>query len=524
MAVNLPRLLGEKGQFEKLIYPVRVSVNQKLTPLSTASIELPAGEELPARAYVEVFTPLGSAGVFRVRSPEDAYGEETATAELEHAITEVGDYLVKDKIDKMMAASTAMETVFKHYKGSCWKLGNVSDLGSGQIAVSANYDRVLDVMLDILKQKPNCMLSFSFASFPWTVSVVKKGTTVAAEGRLARNVTSARVSYDDSELCTRAYYETYDSKGKFGTWAKLEKNVKKYGVVERTVSTNQNMKAAEIASVVNTYLNEHSEPSVSVQIRAMELSRITGEDLDKFVCGALCRLALPDYGVTVERNITEVRWNDVYGDPDACDVRLADEADTVVKFIHDMDSKGGGGGGGRSRKKDEDEWKEYYTRIEQSDTQISLTATRVDKTEKILEQAGMKLNSKGVLIYAVDKKNDKYLSSKISVLSDKISLVVTGEGKDAKLDVASIVMGINKQKGSFVLIKASTINLNGYVTAKELGVVDAKITNLTSGQTLAGSIRANHLAASSSFSLKGKAHNNSTITIDGVNFNIVTWS
>ena len=191
----------------------------------------------------------------------------------------------------------------------------------------------------------------------------------------------------------------------------------------------------------------------------------------------------------------------------------------MVKVIHQTSS---GGGGGRGKKQEEDQWKEYRTKITQTDKYIDLQAQRVDKAESILEQAGLRINSKGVLVYATDNKNN--LMSKLNVQADRIDLVVTGTGKNKKINTAEIVAGINAQKGeSYVKIKADKINLSGYVTASQLETVDAKIANLISGTTLAGSIRANQLSGGS-FKLNGHSHNNSTITIDGVPFNIVTWS
>jgi gas vesicle protein len=116
------------------------------------------------------------------------------------------------------------------------------------------------------------------------------------------------------------------------------------------------------------------------------------------------------------------------------------------------------------------------------------------------------------------------LSSRITQEANRISLVVEGTGADAKIKTASIVAGINDQSGSYVQISADKINLTGYVTASQLSATQADIDNLISGSTLAASIKANQLQASSSFSMNGHRHNNSTITIGGVNFNIVTWT
>ena len=345
---KLPRLYNKSGTFNRVLNIVSASVTLNLTPLATASIRLQKGETIPLRSYVEMFTPYGSAGMFRVASPSNAYGNQDTTVELEHMITEVGDYLVKEEIDEMVAANSAMSRVWKGYKGSLWKLGAVSPLGTGKIALSVSYDRVLDAMLAILEQVPDCMMSFDFSKMPWTVNIVKKPTTVSAECRLSRNANSAQITYDDSELCTRVYYQTYTTKNNETTaeWQYKDAPTKStYGIVERTVNTSQDMTAEEINNVVNTYLNEHQKPRISIRIDAEELSAITGESMDKFTIPKLLRLTIPENSLVVEENINSLSWGDVYNAPYQVTVSIGDEPFTVVSYLHNLDATGRGGGG-----------------------------------------------------------------------------------------------------------------------------------------------------------------------------------
>lgn len=76
------------------------------------------------------------------------------------------------------------------------------------------------------------------------------------------------------------------------------------------------------------------------------------------------------------------------------------------------------------------------------------------------------------------------LSGRITVNSNRIAIVVSDDGQgNYSANAASIVAGINGQTGSYIKIKADTINLSGYVTATQLNAVNAKIDNLTSGNT-----------------------------------------
>lgn len=498
--MNLPRLITTSNDYssdalntvKKIIHPINVSLTLNITPLSYASIKVPKDEKLPQRGLIELFTPYGSAGIFRVRSPQDAYGDEITSAELEHSIAEVGDYLVKEKIDKMMNAETAMKQIFKHYKGKLWKLGTVSALGTGKVAVSVNYGRVLDSMLAILEQKRDCMMAFDFSTSPWTVKIVKKETTVSASGRLSRNVSSAVVSYDDTELCTRVWYETFakNSKGEMvGTWKSKDASTKsKYGIIEHEISTSSDLTSDEINTIVDTYIDEHKNPRVSVSIEGIELSHITGESMDKLAIGKMYSLVIPEYNVVLEDNIVGLSWGDLYGKPSNVTVNVGDQEDTVVTFLHNLDSKGsGGGGGGGAQKKEEEKWKEYYTEITQTDYRISMNATRVNRANEILEKAGLEINSQGVLIYSEKPKDGlaskfkvladsitstvsdakRELQSEIKQTADAISLVVSGTGSNAKIKPASIVAAINNGSSS-IKISADHIELDGHAVAESL--------------------------------------------------------
>ena len=142
---------------------------------------------------------------------------------------------------------------------------------------------------------------------------------------------------------------------------------------------------------------------------------------------------------------------------------------------------------------------------------ISANVKETNRQGDILKQAGLSLDKNGALIYAENnqlnigskfkvlsnqitaevkraKGAEDTLSGKITVMSNKISLVVTESHGEDVVNAASIVLGINGQTGSYVKIKADTINLSGYATVSELNATNATITNLTNGTTTANKL------------------------------------
>lgn len=512
--VKLPRIVGSNLE----VHPISLSINLDITPLSTASMRLPKNENLPSRGYVELFTPIGSAGVFRVRSPEDAYGDDMTSAHLEHAISEVGDYLVRTEISEMMAATTAMQTIFGHYRGSMWQLGSVSALGSGNVAVQCNYDRVLDAMLSILKQKPSCMMTFDFSTSPWTVGFANKGTSVSAEGRLSRNVRSAKIITDDTELCTRIYFmiPSTDEEGEpTSVWTSVDADTKStYGIVERELQGGFDYTESEARTAANEYLRQHKHPRVTIEIDAEELSSITGETFDKFTIGKLMRLALPDYNTTVTENITGLSWQDVFNAPNDLIVRLGDEEDTMVNFLHDVDTNGGtdggnGGGGGGGRKKKDDEWKEYRTRFEKDDYHLALVSERVDRSDNILQAAGLDINSQtGVIIYHDDVENG--VAARLTTNANAITAEATARvnadiSTNGRLDVeagkVAMVVGTNSY-GNYIKAAEIVVSINqstgegeAKIDAGHVYIGNDKSTTVIAGKLNASDVTAEYLNA-----------------------------
>ena len=338
--IREPRLLDGSLDEVRRIHPVSFSVTENSTPLSTASIQLKDGDSVPERAWVEMYTPNGSAGVYRVRTPQKAYGDQVSSVELEHGITEVGDYLVKAEIQEDMALNSAIQTIFGHYTESAgnnahWQLG--ANTFTDTVGVDIEYESVLEAMLMLLNQT-SYMLSFDFTTSPWTVNIVQADQDVTAEGRLSRNVLSAQVQKDDSELATKVFaaYEVDDGNGELTlAWIYEQDDtaISNYGIVEAKVSeTSEDEEAARAAAV--KYLNKHKKTKISVSVNGYDFSSVTGESLDQIRVGKKYRLAIEGESDPVEEVIRTITWQSLAEDEFYAMINLAEEDDILIKTIN----------------------------------------------------------------------------------------------------------------------------------------------------------------------------------------------
>lgn len=532
--IPLPRLLDNTGAEIRRITPLHAAVTLDKTPLSTASLELPAGEKLNNRAWVEMYTINGSAGIYRVVSPQTGYGDQTGAADLEHGAAEIGDSIVSTPTSGTYTAGVAFQTLFGFYKGTHWRLGTVEATGS--IAGDWDGENVLEAMVALLEQIPGYHLEFVQTTTPWTVNVRKDPTVVSAEGRLDRNVINATVSEDGSSQVTRLYME-----GLPNGYVEAD-NISQEGTIEKFLAGGGDDLTPEsitqLEADARRYIEQHKNPLRSVQISGYDFYALTGESLDKLELCKLYRLELPEDNVTISANISSLSFDDVYGSPYSVSITLDEQEYGITTALSHLERVAGGGSGGQRRQKEEEKkFKQFETFYTQTDEKFSWLATdsewdelaqaghvtayteltrtahfvedtaakelpyedwkaqtqAVDPTADVSEaayRAWITANPYAIYnnVYSDSTRTERIISktginslggnetlaSRIGQEADRITQIVQAVGSNGEVTAASIVAAVNGS-GSSVVIDADHIDLNGIVTATEFETAIASL-------------------------------------------------
>ena len=517
--IPLPRVLDANMHELRRLDTLHTSVTLSLEPLSTATLTLPDRETLSIRNWVELYTSMGSAGIFRVRAPSHNYRRDQKEYQLDHGIAEIGDYIIKDDLEiDSSPASTVIPQIFASYTGTLWQLGTIA--ASDTVSYNGSHEDVLSAILRVLADLPDYCLSINQSSLPWTLSVVQKPQTVTAEGRLARNIESCKISEDDQNLCTRIISPDL-------TGGKLDADtISLYGIVEHYAGKDDDTPQAQFEADCARYLAQHKNPLLSIQIDLLDLHQATGEAYDRAELGAMYRLALPDYNVTQQQTITKLNWPDVYGDPGRVKVTLANEEYTLSRAFHSSSSSTSSAIEKTSKETEKNKYRWVAT-----DKHVQ------DHTE-ILHEAGLEIDPHGVWIFAkeitsseaaqtalgaslrvqaqgitglVEKTGVNNLpggyqsimqySSQVKQTADSVSAEVTAarDGQaslSAKFSVqaaaisskvsstdynGNTIASLINQTATTITLSASKIDLSGYVTASELSTQKARIDNLVGG-------------------------------------------
>lgn len=306
------------------LHPLALSVNLNQAPLSTADMTLPLTERAAIGDLIELYTPHGTAGIFRATTVEVVQGEGVYVS-LEHGLVTLSDNVIPEKKKKQQ---TSIREALVHLLSfqTRWALGTVAVPDEFDVKWSYEYPNLLEALVNLMEYVPGYMLTFDQTAEPWLMNVVALTDEDACECRLNRNTETLSVTTDRSELCTRLYLVNAGSMD-----SPIETDtIGRWGVVERTLSFESGVAADDIEHQVQTFIDDHKNPTITVEIGALELAEATGEPFDRFHLGRMCRVILPDEAEPIRQRVSVISYPDVLAEPDRVAVTLAHRSETAA--------------------------------------------------------------------------------------------------------------------------------------------------------------------------------------------------
>lgn len=329
---QLPRLL-DASLHEVARVSAKVGLDLRLDPLSTATMDIPWGQpDVHVRDYVELFDPDGSVGIFRVSKTEQDVGMSTK-AWLKHAFVTLEDDLtigipaIEGTFKTIVSTLLAAQSVLR------WTLGDVELPDEYTILYSVRQDSIKTAIMDIFDQLPaGYYLDLDTLHYPWVMHLRALPVDDLCEGRIRRNLSGVTITRDDRDLCTRVYaYGAGEGEDRInlstltGALFMDADTRDTWGTVTKSITEDDVFDSITLQDVAQLYLDRNKNPLLSVRLDAINLESVTGERLDKFYPGRLCRLALPGYSITMDERVIDINYPDVYGTPGKAVVTLANK-------------------------------------------------------------------------------------------------------------------------------------------------------------------------------------------------------
>ena len=483
MAVRLPRLLDGSMKELARLNPVSLSLDENLSPLSTAEMALPEGEcAAETGQFVELYTSHGSAGIFRVQQAEQDYGGRVTLA-LEHGLTTLGDGIMPGESEQSGTTRQLLADILACQPQTMWQLGTVVVPDSRTLTWKCDHSNLLESLCSLMDELTGYRLTYDQSVFPWVLNVEALTDADGCECRLSRNLSSLRVEEDRSELCTRLYVSGLSTPLDADTMGT-------YGVITRYMDADPDIGSDELEKQGRAYLEAHKTPAVSVTMDAVDWYEATGEPFDRFTLGRVCRVCLPDYGKVIRQRVISLSWPDVYGQPDQVTVTLASESTTAVSVMAGLiiDTT-------VTKKRFTSDMRSQKELLLAAEDKITLMATRVEviaqEVEVNAEQIALKASKEEVgdltrrmsaAEVAIDGANAridlKANQTTVDDLGTRVSaaeVAIDGANAEIALKVSKngVVSAINMSPEG-VKISASKIELDGETIANKLlgGYID----------------------------------------------------
>lgn len=498
-----PRLLDRNLQEVARLRPSALSAVNNLSPISTATMEIPEGEpSVGVHDFVEVFGPDGSLGVFRVASARTSY-RNSQQLSLEHALCTLADDLtpgstrnadndvVEFKIEGTLPK--IISTILSYQTAQRWEAGTIENTGK-DFALVVDRETLLDAVISANNLQEGYGIFPDTTTYPWTLNIRKLETTPSSECRMTRNAPGVTIAYEDSDLVTRAYHPALS-----GGYLDAD-TVSTWGVISQEIPVQDDAVPEEVLEYAQKFLADRQNPRVNVEIDGLYLAQITGEPLDAFKPGQLCRVALPDYGVAVNERIVSVHFTDLVNMPEQVTISLSTSPRTLsrdlasIKRETDSTSRTSRSYGTSIRAINSD-LKEKNTLIAELENEIILRATveqleatnkRVSEAEISIDGLEAEIKLKASVEY-VDAVERRVTQAEIDINGDDATIGLKAQVEVERQRISSAEVRIDGIDAEIDL----KVNKNGVISAINLSPEEVKISSnkiILNGETVANSL------------------------------------
>ncbi len=496
--MRLPRLLNADGSERARLHPVKLSATINKTPLSVSNMVVFAENDIFVRDFVEIYKKDKSLGIFRVSS----VGREskgTQNINLSHGIATLEDSVTPAETTVQGTLSSVVATLLGYQKGTArWVVGSVPNEGAYKLEVDRT--NLLQAFCDLCKQARDYVFRYDQTTTPWKINAYPVASENLSECRLSRNVSSPRMTIDESDLCTRVIATQLDNgymdADTISTW----------GIVERDLGVADDSDAAEVKKYAAEVLEARKNPAISVEIDAFELSDRTGDPIDRFEIGYRCRVAMADIGISVLETIETLYYGDLLASPDIVIITLANKPRDVSKSLASLANQTSGltstvtkyGSSIRGNSSAIDDNKQFIIRDREI---IDLHTKTIEEQGLVLKEAEIQLGDAKIILEAHQQtltEHGRRLSqaevdidgakAEISLKANQTTVDALGtrvssaevriSGAEAKIELKvnrdGVISAINLSPEA-ITIQSKRINLVGYVTAQQL---EAELANI----------------------------------------------
>lgn len=349
-----PRLYNRNMQLVAVLEnATQISYTKKYNDFYTCSFKMPIEDPKTALCethfIVDIFDGNKNIGKFRIiEQPESQIGQNGSYVSFscQHVIA----FLLNDVIDGYLqiggsgfTTPMVINTLLEKQSVKRWKLGTCHPYY--QFQYSWQNTNVCDALFSVT----GCFESpyhweYDTSSYPWTINLISQSQQPSCVIVRKRNMTSMKRSKDSTQLCTRLYCKG-NGEGVNQLDIKQVNNglpyidastISQYGIMSAHFIDTTINDASTLLAKGKQVLEMYCRPRYTYNVKAVDLSRITGNSIDSFDQGLYVRVIDKQKNNNIDARIVQVTKNDVDGDPLDIDVTISnkssDTADTIEQL------------------------------------------------------------------------------------------------------------------------------------------------------------------------------------------------
>ncbi len=534
----------------------------KYNELNTAEMSLssddPKNSYCQALTFVRLWDGERDLGVYRISGMPSGEGQAGGmmTYSLEHALATLLDDVIYGALALAnVPFGDAIRQLLDKQTTKTWALGDCDF--DAPISPEVESETILSGIQKCCEQlEDEYVWQYDTSSLPFRLHIRRAEQEDSCGIHAGRNLIQVRRVMDASSVVTRLYLlGGADEAGNQVTVEQLTEGkvpyidadtVEKWGVKCAIYQNGDITSAAELLKKGRKVLETYKNPYYTYEVEAVDLSRLTGYDWDRFEPGKKLRVMDDGRGVHFSARIVTVAKSNARGDPGSVTITLAsqprDQLNAVTALTQKVqsvesnaiDAKGTGNAAAASVKELEKEWEQRVTREEYNaltgrmttaESELKLTADgftalsgRTDTLEEEITATAAQLrvnnDSLATLVTRTDTLDGQvtHAESAIEQLADDMTLYVKKDD-----DISAMI----NLSGDGVLISGGTITLTGYVLASELATERARIDELESSALTTDTLSAG-LATLDTLHVPGTVSCNSITALGSVTLGAVS--
>jgi len=372
--MRMPELLQSYSlTVRRWIEPESLQITLRADDPSTAVMRVRgAAEWVSVGDWIRIHAPNGEICVMYCKSKQTDYVNDQTTLSLESVFGLLDEMIMFGEVTPetmgggtKVTASAAISYILGRQTRQIFRMGGCAF--SDQQGWKFTNATLRGALEDVRDAIHGCQWEIDYTVFPFALRLAAFPTETTMEMRRNRNLESMQVTVDRSQMYTRVY--PVGNKNLHIPGDYIDRNVSKWGVIAQSISDSTIEDADTLRAWADAQIRRNADPTVSVSISGAELSAETGESLDRLRTGRLCRVPLPEYGITVTERLVQIGWKDAAMDETSVTVSLANEHKTIQNVMNQQQRSSGK----RKAKADTDlgDDEERLVEIENSDIWIN---------------------------------------------------------------------------------------------------------------------------------------------------------